>query len=254
MTGADRTPLLLLHSLGGSGRSWDWVASSLGDGIEWWPVDLPGFGDEAGAGAVGVGDTVDWLTERVRERAPRRWLVAGHSMGGKIAAILAARAAAGGSGLKGLAGVALIAASPPVAEPMAADARRRMVDAVAAGPIAAADALALTQAAVANPLTSDRLARTVADLRRCSPDAYRAWVERGSQEDWADQVGQVDLPALIVAGAADRALGEASQHRLTLPHFPRASVEVVADAMHLLPLEQPVAVAALLTAFHARLD
>lgn len=241
--------LIMLHSLGASAREWDWVVAALGDDAECRPLDLPGFGGRADMGALGVGGTVDWLADQVRARAPERWMLVGHSMGGKMATLLAARAAGGEAGLGGLAGVALLAASPPAPEPMDEDVRRRLIDSVANGPPSEADARRIVEGAVAAPPPPDRMARAVADLRRCSPAAYAGWMERGSREDWSDRAGRVDLPALIVAGERDGALGEANQRRLNLPHYPQASVEIVRDAAHLLPLERPESVAGLLSAF-----
>jgi len=60
----------------------------------------------------------DWLADEVRSRSLASWMLVGHSMGGKIATIVAARARDGERGLSGLAGIVLVTASPPAPEPM----------------------------------------------------------------------------------------------------------------------------------------
>ena len=76
-------------------------------------LDLPGFGDAADIdNPPTVAASVDWLADQVKALKPSLWLPIGHSMGGKFATLLAARAEAGEAGLAGLAGVVLLAASP----------------------------------------------------------------------------------------------------------------------------------------------
>ncbi len=59
-------------------------------------------------------------------------------------------------------------------------------------------------------------------------------------------LGQITIPTLIVAGAEDSDLGEEAQRRLNLPHYPNATVHVVLNAAHLIPYEQPGALAAVI--------
>ncbi|KQM28833.1 hypothetical protein ASE57_02955 [Sphingomonas sp. Leaf11] len=83
-------------------------------------------------------------------------------------------------------------------------------------------------------------------MRQSRPAKWTGWLERGSREDWSRQVGSLPIPALIVAGAENGDLGEVAQRRLNLPQYPAGRVEVVADAAHLIPLEQPDRPAALI--------
>lgn len=89
-------------------------------------------------------------------------------------------------------------------------------------------------------------------MRRSRPEAWRGWLEQGSREDWRDRVGRIACPALIVAGAEDGDLGAEAQRRLNRPHYPDADIHVVADAAHLIPYEQPAALAALIRDHAAR--
>jgi pimeloyl-ACP methyl ester carboxylesterase len=239
----DRAPLVvMLHALGGSARAWDGVSAALGRAAVPMAIDLPGFGAAADAHS---GDfAIDAMVARVRAavaaRAPGRWLLVGHSMGGKIATLLAADAARPA----GLAGVVLLAASPPAPEPMEESRRQEMLGWVTPGPIGEAEARQFVAANVGAPLPPTLEALAVADVRRSAPAAWRAWLETGSREDRAAQAGRIDLPATIVAGGADGDLGEAAQRRLNVPHYPDHRLRVMAGAGHLLPLERPGEVAA----------
>jgi pimeloyl-ACP methyl ester carboxylesterase len=239
----DRPVLFMLHALGGSARAWDGVAAALGADFETLAIDLPGFGDAKDAIDPTVVGMADHVTAIVKARGAARWLLVGHSMGGKIASIVAARALAGEPGLFGLAGVVLLAGSPPSPEPMDEERRREMLGWAAHGALDAAAARAFVDGNVGAALApeADRLA--LDDLGRASREAWLAWLERGSREDWSGEVGTLELPALIVAGGADGDLGEAGQRATNAVVYPRAVVAVEEGAGHLLPLERPREVA-----------
>ena len=250
MRAAARLTVFLLHALGGSARSFDLVRARL-PGVETVALDLPGFGGAVDADRFAVADMAAGVIAAVAERGPERWMLVGHSMGGKVAAAVA-RAAADGDAPAWLAGLVLLAASPPAPEPMSERRRADMLGWVAAGPIGDRDARAFVDANTAQTLPVAVGAAAAADVRRSSRRAWAAWFEHGSREDWRARVGTLPYPALIVAGAEDGDLGEDAQRRLNVPHYADAHVEVVAGAAHLLPLEASDAVAALIRQWWAR--
>jgi len=248
-----RPVLFLLHALGGSARSWDPVVERLGERFDCAALDLPGFGDAGDDPRTSVAEMLDRLADAVRARAPDAWMVVGHSMGGKLATLLTARAEAGEVGLSGLAGTVLVAASPPSPEPMEEARRARMLGWVADGPISEADARAFVEANIAGPLPASLMDAAVADVRRSAPHAWTDWLERGAREDWTDRLPErLATPVLVVAGAADGDLGQGAQARLNAARYARATAELVAGAAHLIPLERPDALAALIAAHWER--
>ncbi|WP_120718007.1 alpha/beta fold hydrolase [Tsuneonella amylolytica] len=88
-----RPALFLLHALGMSSREWDRVVAELGDAFECHALDIPGFGDAAGDPRRSVEEMADWLADEIRACDPANWMIAGHSMGGKLATLIAARTA-----------------------------------------------------------------------------------------------------------------------------------------------------------------
>ncbi len=241
--------LFLLHALGGSARAWDGMAAALDPRFEIVALDLPGFGDARESAQTTVEGMADHVAAAIRTRAASRWLLVGHSMGGKIASVVAARALAGEPGLFGLCGVVLLAASPPSPEPMDESRRQKMIAWAAHGPLDQAAARAFVDGNVGHPLPSDFERLAIEDLERASPQAWLAWLERGSLEDWTGEVGQLDVPALIVVGGADGDLGEAGQRATNAIVYPRAGIAVEEGAGHLLPLERPGEVAARIERF-----
>lgn len=234
--------LVFLHALGASGREWDLVRRHLPD-HPCLAIDLAGFGECADGGYADVGAMADALADAIRAHRLTACILVGHSMGGKIATLVAARAAAGEQGLAGIVGVVLVAASPPAPEPIEDGRRAQMIDWVADGPVARHDAKTFVDANCAAPLPDPLREQAIADVERSSREAWLGWLERGSREDWSSRVGAIAIPALILAGAEDGDLGEAAQRALNLPHYPHGMVATIDGAAHLIPYEQPEALA-----------
>ena len=73
-----------------------------------------------------VEEIANRIAATIRSYAPERWMLAGHSMGAKVAATIARASEDGAHGLGGLAGLLLLAGSRPSPEPME-DAQRAPV-------------------------------------------------------------------------------------------------------------------------------
>lgn len=226
---------VLLHYFGGSARSWDALAPLLGGRCV--APDLRGFGDVAPGGAMRVADYADDAAVLL----PDGCILVGHSMGGKVALALAARRP------PGLRGLVLVAPSPPGPEPMEDAARAKLR--AAWNDRAAAQEVAH---GVSRHRDGPAFDRVVADHLRASRDAWVAWLDGGSREDLSALAAKVDVPVLVVAGADDEALGPGVQARETLPLLPGAALHVIANSRHLVPLDQPDALAAAMRSWAER--
>ncbi|TXM72255.1 alpha/beta hydrolase [Methylobacterium sp. WL12] len=239
--------LFCLHFLGGSAREWAPTAERLGADVVCVPIDLPGFGDAADVTGYDVAAMADHVAAKVRAARPGRWLVAGHSMGAKVALALARRAEDGEAGLEGLSGLVLLAGSPPSPEPMEEERRAAMIAWIGADAATRhSEAEAFVASNVGAPLPADRAEAAIADVLRAEPAAWRAWLVGGSREDWCERVGVLRTPALILAGGEDGDLGPEAQTALMAPHFGSARLVTLDGAGHLLPIERPDAVADLI--------
>lgn len=251
------TPTLFcLHALGASRLEFGPLAAALGDDFDVVALDLPGFGDKADPAGTAEGTTLDEMVASVvrgiRRSHATSWMLVGHSMGATVASLVARRTLDGSSGLFGLRGIVQLAGSPPGPEPMDESRRADMLSWAtdpATGlprPIGAADARAFVDANVGSPLPGELDDLMLADVQRANPEAWLAWLRRGSLEDRRSDVGVLDLPAAIVAGGEDGDLGPDAQRDLHSPVYPRADVTVLDGAGHLLPLERPAEVAAII--------
>lgn len=240
MNGPLPETLYCLHFLGGSARSWEPLAKALAGVMRIVPLDLPGFGEARGEGGYAVDDMAARVSAAIAAEAPERYRIAGHSMGAKVALALARRAEDGEPALKGLGGLVLVSGSPPSPEPIPEDRRRHMLSWIDAEPaVRAREARAFVRTNAAEPLDTETEDRTVEDVLRAEPAAWRAWLEAGSEEDLCGRVGVLRVPALVVAGSEDADLGPDAQAALTMPHLARGRLVTVAGVAHLLPLERP---------------
>lgn len=254
--------VVMLHWLGGSAQSWTPLAERLAErGMRCVAVDLPGFGaaaDRTGYSVRAMADAVEETVRAVRGAPGEPWLLAGFSMGGKVAAVVAHEATQGAEGLAGLRGVVLLAPSPPGPEPMKDSDREHMLQTVGA-PAKDAEgdrkhAQDYVQKNAGKPaLSEEALEQATHEVLRASKAAFRAWLERGSREDWRESVGEVPLPALVFAGERDKSLGPDAQREHTLRHYGEARLVELAGAGHLLPMERPGEIAERVVEFCAEL-
>ena len=262
-----RGPLLvMLHWLGGGAQTWMEVSHGLARrGVACAALDLPGFGDAAGIAGYDIAAMADAVIETVRKLLaesggpePTPWLIAGHSMGGTVATVVARRALEGEPGLQHLRGVVLVSASPPGPEPMSDDKRAAMLAALGTSTgDAKADRKYAARFVDENtgklPLPAEVRDRAIAGVLGMNRTAFRHWLELGSNEDWRGAIGRITLPALIFAGTEDGALGPKAQRELTLPHFAQGELVILEGAGHLAPLERPGELIERLTQFLAGL-
>ena len=250
--------LVMLHWLGGSARTWNEVVSGLvGLGVRPAARDLPGFGFAAAANDFTlntmVADVVAAIqTLRVGEE-DTPWFIAGHSMGGKVAACVARAAADGTEGLQNLAGIVLISPSPPGPEPMEESKRKELLNTLGKRTGTALDTSYAKKFVDDNTgkaeLDAPVQARAVEDVLRSSESAFAAWLNTGSEEDVGSRVGTITVPVLLLAGTEDAALGPDAQRKHTLPHCAAAHVVVLEGCGHLAPLERPVEVVKVIADF-----
>jgi 3-oxoadipate enol-lactonase len=98
------------------------------------------------------------------------------------------------------------------------------------------------------PLRKDWRRRLIANHPVGAARAVQGVITRKSL---IDQLGQIDVPTLIVAGERDRSAPPARSRRIQA-HIPGSSLVVVPGAGHLFPVEEPQAVNSALAEFFKR--
>jgi pimeloyl-ACP methyl ester carboxylesterase len=254
-THGNRGPLLVcLHWLGGSARTWTELGETLAAaGMTVVAIDLPGFGDAVDIPGYTPAETaasVIATIQTLRAADPGApWLLAGHSMGGKIATLVARAAADGMAGLENLTAMVMTSPSPPEPEPMKNSRREELLETMGYSSGDPAEDRKRAEKMIDGgigklPLTAAVRERSVEDVLRLNRAALRAWLQEGSKEDCGAHVGVLPLPVLIFAGDSERALGPETQQNVTLPHFASGKLLVLEAMGHLAPIERPADVAA----------
>jgi len=231
---------VLMHFLGGSHRTWFPTVPYLDGEHRCVALNTPGFGDAAEMEGYSVAAMADQVDASIRDLGLERCILVGHSMTGKVAVVLAARRP------EYLVGLILVAPSPPGPQPMSEADR----DAQRAYGKSRAEAEAFVDESSAHRLPDAIREVAIADAQRLNLEAWRAWVDQGSREDWSERLGTLDYPVLLVCGADDEQVpGPDEQRRTTLAPFPNGRLEELPGAGHLMPLQTPQALARLMLDF-----
>lgn len=233
----NRPSLIFLHYFGGSARSWTEVIDRLAAEYHCLAPDLRGFGtSDAPTNGYALNDYADDIAALIEAANIESYVLVGHSMGGKIALTLAVRQPAK------LRSLVLLATSPPTPEPIPEDERARLLTAHGSRTAAEETLRKIT----AHPVPEPVFERCIEDALRCSLPAWRAWLEHGSREDISADVTRINVPTLIVAGEMDEPLTAELLQREVVRRINGARITTLPGVRHLLPLENPAALVALI--------
>lgn len=241
-------PVLLLHGQPGNAHDWEPVQSAVAGRVPTIAVTRPGW--DGGSEPLDLAGNAEAAVAALDARGVERATVAGHSLGGAIAAWLAAEHPERVSAL------VLIA-------PSASRAALNRLDGLLALPIIgsalstsalAGLGLVLKPAALRRRISAEfgledrylrRYARTLLD-----PLTWHAFVveQRMLVRDLPaleDRLSAITAPTTIVSGTADRIVSPASARRLA-EQIPQAELVHVKRATHLLVQERPAELADLI--------
>ncbi|GJG86786.1 hypothetical protein tb265_19670 [Gemmatimonadetes bacterium T265] len=241
--GAGELALVFLHYRGGTHRTWDRVTSRLAHSFRCVAYDMHGWGQSGAAdGGYSMSDLADEAAALIRQLGLTRYVLVGHSMGGKVAQLLASRRPAG------LAGLVLVAPAAPTPTHFPEDARQQQIHAYDNRETVLQTITFLS----ARTPAPDVVEQIVADSLSGAPGAKLAWPTAGILEDLSSEVSRIAVPTLVLAGERDR-LDSVEQHRREIiARIPNARLEIVADSGHLVPIDEPAALARAIADFGAQ--
>jgi pimeloyl-ACP methyl ester carboxylesterase len=208
--------------------------------------DLRGHGrTPVGNGATSIGEMAGDVARLVRTLSLSGFALGGFSMGGYIALQVARDMP------ERVRGLALVCTR---AGPDTDEARKARVELAARvrreGVRVVADAMLPKMLTEATRRERPELAAEVHGMMMRTPQegAAQALLAMAERPDQRPHLGELRMPALVVAAAEDPVMPMESAHRLSkgLPH---AKLEVVPHAAHLAPMERPEAVNAALLAW-----
>jgi pimeloyl-ACP methyl ester carboxylesterase len=221
--------LVFLHYWGGSSRTWKHITAALAPRFRTIAIDHRGWGESDAPGdGYGLADLAADAEGVIKALNLQRYVLVGHSMGGKVAQLMASRRPGG------LVGLVLVAPSPPAPMAIPEEARAAMADAY--------DSRETVEATIDNVLTAKALSpqdreQVIADSLRGAILAKQAWPHVASQEDITAQVGAINVPALVIAGELDGVDSPATLQAELLSRLPHAVMHVLPGTGHLSMLE-----------------
>ncbi|MEU9749469.1 alpha/beta fold hydrolase [Streptomyces niveus] len=243
-------PLVLIHGSGSSGGSWIPTVPALAERYHVIRVDLPGHGQSPPPPSYDVSEQARRLATLLDEFALRPAVVAGHSSGGYIA-------------------TALTEQRPDLVRSLALISSGPSPDALLPQPVALRLLIAPPLGPLLWPIRSDAMLRKgmtavcdrpvdipddlVAEARGISYRTFRKVLRHNTayiaERSVPERLAALDVPALVIFGAADPRWDPSSAHQYDT--VPNARVEQLPDVGHLPMLEAPETTAELLLAFAA---
>jgi pimeloyl-ACP methyl ester carboxylesterase len=229
-SGAGEPALVFLHYWGGSARTWHHVIDGLSGQVRCVAIDHRGWGGSiATDGRYDLAAMADDVESVIRVLDLRRYVLVGHSMGGKVAQIVAKRRPSA------LVGLLLVAPAPPTPMPVPEAQRAGMLASYGSreGVLQALSVLADA------PLSDELREQVIEDTLRGAPEAKRAWTDRGMIEDISAGLDAVTIPVSIIVGNRDQVEHESALRKVFGRLLPQATFRVLENIGHLSPLEAP---------------
>lgn len=231
--------VVFLHGAGGSHHTWRDQWAGLKGVARLLVPDLPGHAESLGAPKETVEAYAEWLSEFIKEAGLKKFVLAGHSMGGAIALQAALNRIPGLSALI-LAGTgAKLKVSPVIFEGIVHRFREFAPELVEW--MMARDTDRLLRDDVTKDVLSTRPEAFVADFRAC--DAFDA---RG-------RLGEIGVPTLAICGDDDR-LTPLKYSEFLAANIRGAVLKIVHGAGHIAMLEKPGDVNNVIASFLHSLD
>ena len=232
--------LVFLHYWGGTHRTWNSVVSQLESSYRIVTYDMRGWGTsgvaETGYSIAALADETDALIDHLGLHS---YVLIGHSMGGKVAQLVASR------NPQGLLGLILVAPATPTPSHFPEEARQQQIHAYDNRQTVLQTIDFLT-ARTPDPETVEQI---VQDSLSGTGEAKLAWPTSAIDEDISAEVSKISVPTLVLAGELDR-LDSIEQHRReVIARISGSRLEIIPDSGHLLPIDEPVRTARAIEGF-----
>ncbi|TVY35836.1 AB hydrolase superfamily protein [Lachnellula subtilissima] len=239
--------LIFLHFWGGSSRTYSQVISHL-PAHHSISISFRGWGQSTGPqepAAYSIYALASDIESLIPSLNIADFILIGHSMGGKVAQLLAGRNIFG-SRLKG---VVLLAPAPPtpfqLPEEMGEQQRTAFCTAESAE-------FVVRNVLTARPLADETVKMLVEDMVRGNRYAREAWPGYGMREDVSGDARRISVPVLVVGGERDR-VETVERLECEVMGNVKGELVIVERAGHLLPVEAPEAVAGFIEGFIRKL-
>jgi pimeloyl-ACP methyl ester carboxylesterase len=233
-------PIVFVHGSGDNSQVWQQVVDHLPD-HSCVALDLPGHGDlrqSPGPSTMSVADYGGWVEQELVGRGLREVCVAGHSLGGAIALYMA------------LAAPSLVRSLALIGTGARLRVAPQLLEAARLRPQEATRMLAeLGFAPGHEELAEEYLQST----ESAAPGILWRDLAACNDFDVMPDLARITQPAIVITGEQDR-LTPPKYAAYLQEHLPRATLALIPEAGHCVPVERPRAVAEALAAWLAALS
>lgn len=236
---ASRHVILFLHGAGGSHHTFRDQWARLKGTARLIIPDLPGHARSGGAPFESIPAATEWLADFVKELGLKKFVLAGHSMGGAIALQAALNEVPGIEALILISSGARLKVAPEIVENI--ERRFKEFAPELVDRMLSPETSALLREDVLQSVLSTRPETYLADFRACTGF------------DVMNRIGVIRLPTLVVNGADDT-LTPLKYGEYLAMNIPGAVLKILHGTGHLPILERPNELVACITAFLYSLD
>ncbi|WP_218044410.1 alpha/beta fold hydrolase [Paramicrobacterium chengjingii] len=238
--------LVFVHYWGGSALTWAPVVAGL-EGRDIVTIDFRGWSRSRSLpGPFSLNQLATDTLNVIADAEIADFVLVGHSLGGKVAQLVAATRP------DGLRGVILVAPAPArPADVITPEYQEELSHAYDSDQSAA---WARDNVLTATALTDAVKAQVVKDSRSSATGAAAEWPLHGIAQDISAEIARVTVPALVITGQNDQVEPTDVLRRNLLPHLANAELTVIPNSGHLIPLEAPTKLASVVEAFASTLS
>jgi pimeloyl-ACP methyl ester carboxylesterase len=226
--------LVFLHYWGGSSRTWSPAIERLASTHRCVAIDFRGWGlSSKDADDYSLETLASDVIAVIQKLGLGEFLLVGHSMGGKVAQLVAARRP------QHLKGLILYAPAPPTPMNVPEEARKGYVGLYQSREGAEIVIGNLTR----HPLPEAVREQIIEDTLRGSAGAKQAWPLQGMVADISQEASRIAVPICIIAGGDDSVEPEASLRVAFGKVLKEVKIVVIPGVGHIAPLEAPAKLA-----------
>lgn len=228
-----RSPtLIFLHFWGGSSKTYSSVISHLSGEFHCIAIDFRGWGQSSGpqrADAYSIRDLAADIEALIEKLELTDFVLVGHSMGGKVAQLVAGRAL-----VQGLKAVVLIGPAPPTALQLPPDMRSVQLSAYSSRQSAE---FVVRNVLSSSALSDDVVANLVDDMVKGNEFAKSAWPTYAMAEDIVVESKSIRTAVLVIAGELDMVEPLERLRTEVVGNIQTAKLVTIKGVGHLMPVE-----------------
>jgi pimeloyl-ACP methyl ester carboxylesterase len=237
-SGSQGATLIFLHFWGGSSDVFSPLISHLSNECRCIAVDFRGWGRSSGpqrADAYSICDLALDVEALIKRLQVKDFVLVGHSMGGKVAQLVAGRGLA-----QGLRGLVLIGPAPPTPLELPPDMRDVQLSAYSSTQSAE---FVVRNVLSSSPLSEELVASLVNGMVDGNEFAKSAWPSYGMAEDIVAECRNIKVAVMVIGGELDKVEPLERLETEVVGNIHMAKLVTVAGSGHLIPLEVPLEVA-----------